>query len=327
VRISMSERIDTRRRRGWGPRRLTLVLLLAAFVLCAGAGRAAAQSQCKKVKRQALAADFERYKKETSRGLEYKWELINCREALPVLRRYALDSDPHIRGLVGDFLARSPSAEALRILVSQVTRYPLDANVVHQINAYPCEDIRKARQKGLSAAIIGRLKARPEHADAEERYVLGCLAPKDPEARRSLEGMRGADSPESLDAGRPAVVSAVAPAYPPVAKASRIKGEVVVEVKLDAQGKVTSAAVVSGNELLRKASEKAAAAWRFAPADEAAKVRTARLTFAYLHAEDVDLTRTGEETTVVFMPPYRVEVTLHPSVVSQKRARFGAEAR
>ena len=118
------------------------------------------------------------------------------------------------------------------------------------------------------------------------------------------------------DAGGPAVVTAVAPTYPAIAKASRVKGEVIVEVKIDAQGKVTSAAAVSGDELLRKASEKAAADWRFAPGGESAQARTARLTFAYLHGEDVDPERTREEATVVFRPPYRVEVTLHPFIIN-----------
>src|SRR5687767_9693528 len=64
----------------------------------------------------------------------------------------------------------------------------------------------------------------------------------------------------------PAVVSAVAPFFPPIAMATRALGTVVVEVKVDEAGAVTSAEVVSGHLLLKVTCLRAARRWRFAPA-------------------------------------------------------------
>lgn len=61
----------------------------------------------------------------------------------------------------------------------------------------------------------------------------------------------------------PPVVSAVVPIYPPIALGMNAKGEVVIEVSIDAAGKVVSATVVSGNEYLREASKQAAMKWQF----------------------------------------------------------------
>ena len=53
------------------------------------------------------------------------------------------------------------------------------------------------------------------------------------------------------------------PPYPPAARAVRAGGDVMVEVKIDANGQVTSAQALSGHPLLRKASEAAAKESRF----------------------------------------------------------------
>jgi TonB family protein len=60
------------------------------------------------------------------------------------------------------------------------------------------------------------------------------------------------------------VVKQVDPIYPPLAKAARISGEVVVEVSIDSAGKVSLAKVVSGHPLLKEASSAAACQWEFA---------------------------------------------------------------
>jgi TonB family protein len=57
----------------------------------------------------------------------------------------------------------------------------------------------------------------------------------------------------------------VTPAYPELAKASGLNGEVAVEIVIDEKGKVVSAKEVSGPALLRQASINAALGWRFAP--------------------------------------------------------------
>jgi len=57
----------------------------------------------------------------------------------------------------------------------------------------------------------------------------------------------------------------VEPAYPPLAKAARISGSVVVEVTVDEEGNVISARVISGHPLLKDAAVTAARGWTFTP--------------------------------------------------------------
>jgi TonB family protein len=57
----------------------------------------------------------------------------------------------------------------------------------------------------------------------------------------------------------------VEPAYPPLAKAAKISGSVVVEVTLDEEGGVISARAISGHPLLKDAAVDAARGWKFTP--------------------------------------------------------------
>lgn len=57
----------------------------------------------------------------------------------------------------------------------------------------------------------------------------------------------------------------VEPNYPPLAKAARVSGSVVVEVTLDEEGNVISARVISGHPLLKDAAVSAAKGWKFNP--------------------------------------------------------------
>jgi TonB family protein len=77
---------------------------------------------------------------------------------------------------------------------------------------------------------------------------------------------------------QPKVLKPSTPDYPPIAKAARAEGMVVVEAQVMADGSVASAEAVSGHPLLRKASETAAARWRFAPGGVGT---TVRLTFEF----------------------------------------------
>jgi TonB family protein len=111
----------------------------------------------------------------------------------------------------------------------------------------------------------------------------------------------------------PAVVAAVAPVYPPIAAAAHAMGDVTVDVKIDASGKVTSARAVDGHSLLQAVSVAAARRWRFVPANEANAERRARLTFTFL---DMKANAPEDERTAVFLPPYKVQVA-GPKVVIQ----------
>ena len=118
-----------------------------------------------------------------------------------------------------------------------------------------------------------------------------------------LSAVDAAAQSESKAQDQPALVAAVGPTYPNVASFLNAKGEVIVEVKIDPQGKVISASTISGNEYLRKSSETAAVKWQFVAAKEGTKERTARLTFSYRHADTDEPGHTQGEVTTVFMPP------------------------
>ncbi|MFL6216349.1 MAG: TonB family protein [Blastocatellia bacterium] len=57
----------------------------------------------------------------------------------------------------------------------------------------------------------------------------------------------------------------VEPVYPPLAKAARVSGAVVVEVTVDEEGNVIAARAVSGHPLLKDTSVNAARGWKFTP--------------------------------------------------------------
>jgi TonB family protein len=57
----------------------------------------------------------------------------------------------------------------------------------------------------------------------------------------------------------------VEPKYPEEAKKKGIKGGVIVEVKVDEEGKVIAAKALTGHKLLRSAAIEAAKGWRFTP--------------------------------------------------------------
>lgn len=67
------------------------------------------------------------------------------------------------------------------------------------------------------------------------------------------------------------VVSKPQPDYPPIAKAARVQGTVVVQVVIDEEGKVMAAQAKSGHPLLQAAAVKAARGARFKPARVAGK--------------------------------------------------------
>jgi len=110
-----------------------------------------------------------------------------------------------------------------------------------------------------------------------------------------------------------AVVAAVAPVYPAIAPAAHAIGDVTIDVKIDASGKVTTAHVVHGHPLLRAASEAAARRWKFVAVKESIGERTVQLTFTFLETK---ANVPDYERTAVFLPPYKVEVA-GPKVVNQ----------
>lgn len=97
------------------------------------------------------------------------------------------------------------------------------------------------------------------------------------------------------------VVRYFAPKYPAAAQAVRAAGTVIVNVKINGDGKVASAVAESGHPLLRRACETAAREWIFST-DSKTEERDAKITF---------LLRVGNKNKkdkVKFKKPYTLEL-------------------
>jgi TonB family protein len=120
---------------------------------------------------------------------------------------------------------------------------------------------------------------------------------------------KGQSTSESLP-----VMAAVAPAtYPAIARQANAHGEVIIEVQVDTGGNVESAKVISGHPLFQRVSEVAARQWKFSSDERASKARIVRLTFAYREVNKSPTPKLHEFTTV-FLPPYKVEIQVHPGM-------------
>ena len=110
----------------------------------------------------------------------------------------------------------------------------------------------------------------------------------------------------------PAVVSAVAPAYPPIVRVANASGDATVEVDINREGKVTSVEPKSGHPILRKAAEEAARRWLFSPATTDKKRKTT-LTFAFRMVPAKSPIFDG---TSVYYPPYKIEARAIEAIVN-----------
>ena len=99
------------------------------------------------------------------------------------------------------------------------------------------------------------------------------------------------------------VIKYVSPPFPAAARAVRASGEVVVFVKIDAEGKVTSANAEIGHPLLRAASVQAAKQWLFS-SDKNGMEREGKIIFAFVPpAEKIDKPKDN-----LFVKPNRFEI-------------------
>ena len=106
-----------------------------------------------------------------------------------------------------------------------------------------------------------------------------------------------------LASDHPRVTNVTIPAYPAVAVANKVSGAVLVDVEVNAEGKVTEANAISGPELVREAAKKAALRWHFEPVDKGGKSRSVRLTFIFHEPSYV-----APKKKPQFTNPYQVEV-------------------
>jgi TonB family protein len=100
---------------------------------------------------------------------------------------------------------------------------------------------------------------------------------------------------------RPIPTSARIPDYPAMARAKRISGVVLVDVKVNDEGKVIEAEPIMGDEYLRKASKEAALLWRFKPFESKQTPYLVRLTFIF-H----DVSYKAPEKKPDYRSPYQI---------------------
>ncbi len=97
--------------------------------------------------------------------------------------------------------------------------------------------------------------------------VVGGVGPPPPPPPPRAE--RAPESPKLIRKSGGALaseaISKPEPPYPPIAKAARASGPVVVEVTIDEKGNVISAQALSGHPLLKDAAVQAAQRWKFRP--------------------------------------------------------------
>ena len=150
----------------------------------------------KDINRPALEAIIQKWR----RGEPVADGLFSCRKAFPTLVKFAFDPDIKVRERATFFLGQHYSPAALQALVRQIETYPLDKTAFSYVYVarYPCNSFRKIKVRSLTPALTTRIKARGTEFNREEISLLGCVAPRDPEARKLLEEMSQASFPLRL---------------------------------------------------------------------------------------------------------------------------------
>ena len=110
----------------------------------------------------------------------------------------------------------------------------------------------------------------------------------------------------------PAVVEAVAPAYPRIAATAGAAGTVTIEVQIRADGTVSSTRVIKGVGVLAAAARISARRWIFSGTSDGG-ARVVPLTFVF---RIMPPNTRKDELLPIFMPPYRVELrAILPEVI------------
>ena len=113
---------------------------------------------------------------------------------------------------------------------------------------------------------------------------------------------------DSTSADCPKIINFVKPIYPQAARAVRAMGEVLVEVKIDKEGNVTSAKAVSGHPLLRAASEQAALKSTFETSENNAE-RSTRLIYSFYFSSQT------KKSVKRYSAPCRMEVVGEDEII------------
>jgi bla regulator protein blaR1 len=159
------------------------------------------------------------------------------------------------------------------------------------------------RARPLPASLMlgeGHLKARIEllleEVDMSKTKIAVCLSAS--VAALAVAAAAAVWSFPLVDAKpRPAaertIVTKVNPTYPAEAKKDKIEGIVLLEVKVEKSGEVSSVKAVKGPEVLRDAAASAVRQWRYEPSDDGPTLMT--ITVRFLLAKDKDKDKEKEK--------------------------------
>ncbi len=110
---------------------------------------------------------------------------------------------------------------------------------------------------------------------------------------------------------RPVPIATPLPAYPPIARAKRIFGVVLIDVQVNAEGRVIEAVVLMGGEHIRDTARTSALQWRFKPMQSSSVANySVRLTFIFHEYSYKPPTKQPD-----FTSPYQLEV-LYPASIA-----------
>jgi protein TonB len=65
---------------------------------------------------------------------------------------------------------------------------------------------------------------------------------------------------------QPKLLASVAAVYPPLARAQRVQGDVVIDALIDTSGKVSTTKIITGHPLLQNAAADSVRLWKYQPA-------------------------------------------------------------
>ena len=121
--------------------------------------------------------------------------VLTCKAALPVLKKYAFDPDRKMRNIVSNALSRayydfyrSFYPEVFRLLVAQIEKFPTEdySLPVTYTSRYGCYYFKVINAPRLTDAIIKRIEFRSGEFNRDEIDLLGCLARRAPRAKEFL---------------------------------------------------------------------------------------------------------------------------------------------
>jgi TonB family protein len=151
------------------------------------------------------------------------------------------------------------------VSASAAERRLASSRTASQINTLPqnaiASKLTPASGSPVESAAPGAMNLAKASGDLVPSLAAAHVAAPAPtlDKRAILDKVMSDVSPVTV--GRP--IKTVQPEYPSLAKSRGVQGDVVLQLQIDSNGKVTKVTPVSGNSLLREAAEDAVRQWQY----------------------------------------------------------------